>query len=61
MSPLTVKVKEVTFAVVCMTTEGGTYKTSMTIPIPYPNQKSNSLDRKPLKSTLKMCDKKKNV
>lgn len=59
--PLTVKVKEVTFAVVGMTTDSQLRKRNIQDfcdnPYPLLEPKNNSLDRKPLKGTLKICDK----
>jgi hypothetical protein len=61
---LTVKDKEATFAVVLMTTDSQLRKREIGLfdnpylPIPsYSPQKSNSLDRKPLRRTLKSCEK----
>jgi hypothetical protein len=60
MLPLAVKDKEATFALVLMTADPQLRKRDIEgfwQPLPHPIHKSNSLDRKPPKRTLKIFDK----
>lgn len=56
-TPLTVKDKEATFAVISTTADSQLRKGGMETPMPTPPPKRNCLNRKPLKRTLESGEK----